>query len=77
MSKEAMRSFAREMKDAAGTFIAGQSRYTLADPHPALSRHMGAARTNQHALMAMIRHMCYHIGCCDAFLRDRTGRGVY
>ncbi|MDR2870504.1 MAG: DinB family protein [Deferribacteraceae bacterium] len=28
-------------------------------------------------LVAIIRHMCYHIGCCDSMLRSKGGEGVY
>lgn len=77
MSKARMRALAAKMRELARAFIAGQRKETLGLPHPALTRLLGKPKTNQHALMALIRHACYHIGCLDAFLRDHTGKGVY
>lgn len=77
ISKAEMRVFAVKMREVADSFITRQNRDTLTDPHPVMTKRFGKPQTVQHALLALIRHACYHIGCLDAFLRDHTGKGVY
>ena len=76
MSKEEMQSLAASMKKLAHTFIDAQSVSTLTDKNVRMSNAMGKELTNQHALIGLIRHACYHLGCCDAALRDNGIAGV-
>lgn len=77
MSKEDMRSLACDMKELAHAFIASQTTASLTARHSRMSRLLGTDRTNQHALIGLVRHACYHLGCCDALLREHGFSGVY
>jgi hypothetical protein len=48
----------------------------LMRPHPVLTRFVGKDRTNVAALIAMVRHYNYHLGCCDSVLRSHGLPGV-
>ncbi|MCL1915096.1 MAG: DinB family protein [Desulfovibrionaceae bacterium] len=50
---------------------------SLAMEHPALSKRLGKPHTRLHAALGTIRHLNYHIGACDAILRERGLPGVY
>ena len=77
MTKTEMRELAAAMKTLAHTFIDGQSTATLTSKHARISKALGKELTNQHALMGLVRHACYHLGCCDAALRQHGVPGVY
>lgn len=77
MTKKEMRGMADNMKQLAHAFIDKQTTATLTDKHARISKALGKELTNQHALIGLIRHACYHLGCCDAALRDHGLTGVY
>lgn len=49
----------------------------LTQRHDRLSAALGKERTMQHALIGLVRHASYHLGCCDAALREHGLAGVY
>lgn len=77
MTKAEMYSLAADVKLLADAFIAGQTAATLTARHSGLSKALGRELTNQHALLGLVRHACYHLGSCDAVLRDHGIAGVY
>ena len=77
MTQEEMRDLAATMKTLAHAYIEGQTVATLTERNARMSKTLGKELTNQHALIGLIRHVCYHLGCCDAALRDHGVAGVY
>ncbi len=77
MTKAEAVKMAADMKNLVHNFIAAQSAATLTQKHPVSSKILGRELTNQHALIGLIRHVCYHLGCCDAILREHGLQGVY
>ena len=77
LSKAEMRAYAGKMKALALAFLGSLDASRLGEPHEQLSAALGKPRTVQHALLGMVRHACYHLGCVDAVLRDRGLPGVY
>ena len=77
ISKEEMLELAAEMKILAHTFINSLSVNSLTLPHQNMSTVLGKKLSIQNALIASIRHASYHLGCCDAILREHGIKGVY
>ena len=77
MTRDEMRALAADMKTLAHAFMDGQSAATLTARHEPLCRFFGREITQQFALLGLVRHACYHLGCCDAILRERGLPGVY
>jgi len=77
MTKEQLKDFAATMKNLALSFIASMNADKLHLEHAGMSKRLKTSKTNQHALIALIRHANYHLGCCDAELRRHGIPGVY
>ena len=77
LSKEQLKDFAAKMKILADSFFDSMSVDKLTLEHATMSKRMKAPKTNQNALMGLIRHANYHLGCCDAILRQHGIAGVY
>jgi len=77
MSKRAMQDFAAKMHRVAERFFASMSADMLTAKHDAMSKLLNRDMTNQNALIALVRHTCYHLGCCDTILREHGIPGVY
>lgn len=77
MTKGEVRQIADTMEAMAYAFMGRLTRADLLLPHAALCRFTGKERTNLHALIGLIRHYNYHLGCCDAALRANGISGVY
>ena len=77
MSKMDMRAYAEEMKTLARAFFGSLDASRLGESHEQMSAALGKPRTMQHALLGMVRHACYHLGCVDGVLRERGLPGVY
>ncbi len=77
VSKATMLEHARLAKAVADKFVTGLSAANLTDTQPRLSKTFGREQTMQNAVMALIRHCNYHLGCCDAVLRENGVKGVY
>ena len=76
VTREEMRAFAADMKELAHAFFASQNESTLALTNSPMSEGLGRECTNLNALVGMVRHYCYHIGCLDSLLRSRGIPGV-
>ena len=77
VSKVEMLELAGRMKGLADAYIASTTAQTLTSPEAGISKRMGRELTRQYAIIALIRHCCYHLGCCDATLREHGIQGVY
>lgn len=77
MTREQMQALAPKARQKAHAFFDGQSVATLTEKNEGLSKGLGREMTNQNAAIALIRHNCYHLGACDAVLRDNGLPGVY
>ena len=77
ISREAMRKLAATMKSAAHAYMDGLSVEALTENHRTYSRLMGRDKNHLQALMAMIRHCNYHLGCIDALFNERGISIVY
>ena len=77
MTRDEMRSLATAVKKLANDFFATQSTETMPLKNDTMSKAMGKDCTNIQALIALIRHYNYHLGCCDAALRSHGLPGVY
>ncbi|SHN62694.1 hypothetical protein [Desulfovibrio litoralis] len=77
INKEDMLIFAQKMKKQALNFIEDMSLEKLTKKHNRTSTALKKECTNQYALIGLIRHICYHLGCCDALLRENGIKGVY
>ena len=77
LDKQQLKEFAAKMKILADAFIDSMSADKLPLEHTVMSKRLKAPKTNQNALIGLIRHACYHLGCCDAILRQHGIPGVY
>ncbi|MDR2503428.1 MAG: DinB family protein [Deltaproteobacteria bacterium] len=55
----------------------GMRTADLEREHPSMTRRLGRPQSKQNAALALIRHCAYHVGCCDAVLREHGLKGVY
>ncbi len=76
-TKEEILELATEMRAKGSSFINNQNIDSLARRHDGLSSLLGKDVLNQNAVIALIRHLCYHLGCCDTALREHGFPGVY
>ncbi len=77
MTKAEVLTLASRMRECAYAFMEGMTVADLTRPHPGMMSHFKRLMTDQNALLAMIRHTCYHLGAIDAILRQRGLPGSY
>ena len=76
MTRDEVRALAAAMKTLGHEYLATQSRETLMDKNEGMSKTLGREVTNLDALMGMVRHYSYHVGCVDSLLRAKGIPGV-
>ncbi len=69
--------FARKIKKAADDWIASLNDADLPQKHEGASSRMGRDFTNAGIMVLLTGHLLYHLGCCDAALRQRGLKGVF
>lgn len=77
ISKREALAYAATVKALALEFMNGLDAGKLTQRHDRLSTALGKERAIQHALIGLVRHAGYHLGCCDAVLREHGLAGVY
>ena len=77
MSKAEMLAFADKMEAVAYAFMNSLSDADLAGRNERMSKTFKRDCINQSVLIALVRHCCYHLGCCDSVLREHGLPGVY
>lgn len=77
MSKDEMLALADKMEAVAHRFINSLSDADLEKKQERMSKRLGRDMSNLNAIVALIRHCSYHLGCCDSVLREHGLPGVY
>ncbi|MDR2891547.1 MAG: DinB family protein [Deltaproteobacteria bacterium] len=77
VSKQEMLDLFKAMRALAYEYMEASNTANLAEVDPVLSKRFGREVTRLFALMGLIRHCCYHLGCCDSIFRNNGMKGVY
>jgi len=75
-SKEELKAYAAKVKAQADAWIATLDDGSLLETHEGLSARWGTPMNNTMAFSIMLGHPYYHVGSCDAILRDNGEKGV-
>ena len=76
-TKEDIKAYAAKMKAKADAWVATLDDVALTLPNEGFSARKGMPMTNALVLSIMAGHSFYHVGNCDAVLRDNGEKGVY
>ena len=77
LSREAAKKLAGEAKARADAYVAGLADADLAAREPRLSAVFGSDVTHGAIVGMLVSHTLYHVGSCDAALRDHGLKGVF
>ncbi|MDR2884497.1 MAG: DinB family protein [Deferribacteraceae bacterium] len=77
LSKEGLIAIILDIRETARAYMKGMTDERFTEVNHKLSKLYGKETTQLGALIAILRHMCYHIGCCDTILRMHGIKGVY
>jgi hypothetical protein len=77
MSQDELKGLAIEIHELALTYMKGVYPDQFMEINQRLTKRLNREVTELSNLIAMIRHLCYHIGCCDTILRTHGVKGVY
>jgi hypothetical protein len=75
-TKEELKAYAGKMKAKVDAWIATLDDASLSQTHEGFSARRGATMSNAMVLAILSGHSSYHIGSCDAILRDNGEKGV-
>ena len=75
-SKEELKAYAAKMKAQVDAWIATLDDASLSQTHEGFSSRWASPMNNAAAFGIMLGHPFYHIGSCDAILRDNGEKGV-
>ena len=75
-SKAEVLSLAKNMRAAAHTFFDGMTDATLLERNEGRSQRAGYEVSHLSAMISLIGHGFYHVGACDALLREHGGKGA-
>jgi hypothetical protein len=76
MTKPEALALIATMKAVGDTCMASLSVEDLAKPNLRMTRVYGRPRNTIHGLLALVKHVAYHLGCCDSILRQNGLKGV-
>ena len=77
LGKAELREIAEKAKGIVDAFLASQAYATLSEKHAGLSARLGNEMSNLGMLAFISSHNLYHLGSCDAALRDEGLEGVF
>ncbi|MDD4700767.1 MAG: DinB family protein [Desulfovibrio sp.] len=77
MGKDAMRTYAESVRVSVDAWLAGISDSDLANVNTLLSKKMGRDIALGATIAMLASHTCYHVGSCDAVLRENGLPGVF
>ena len=77
VGKDAMREYAEAVRIRVDAWLEGLSDADLVRVHDVLSKKIGRDVTYGAAVAMLASHSCYHIGSCDAALRNHGLPGVF
>lgn len=72
-----IKAYAEKMYQRVDAYIAGLDDAALAQSHAGLAARLGMPATHANALCLITAHTLYHLGICDAALRERGLAGVF
>ena len=75
-SKADVKAYGAKMKEKADKWIASLDDAALSLPHEGFSARRGVPMNNAMVLAILSGHSSYHVGHCDAILRDNGEKGV-
>jgi hypothetical protein len=74
--KEELKAYAAKMKAKIDTWIDSLDDASLSQDHEGFSSRRGAPMSNAMTLAILSGHSNYHVGSCDAILRNHGEKGV-
>ena len=77
VSKAQLKAYAEKMYQRVDAYIASLDDAALAQSHAGLAARLGMPSTHANALCLIAAHTLYHLGGCDAALRERGLAGVF
>jgi hypothetical protein len=77
IGKEEVKAYGENVKTAVDAWVAGLDDARLAMTHQRLSKRIQRDTSYAAAVAMLASHTMYHIGSCDAALRDRGLPGVF
>jgi hypothetical protein len=77
LSRAEMKTLMLNIRPLATDYINSLTPVMLMEMNQPLTARLKRDVTHLSNLIAMVRHMCYHIGCCDTVLRSHGIAGVY
>ncbi|MDR2573867.1 MAG: DinB family protein [Desulfovibrio sp.] len=75
--KKVMRDYAAAVKSRVDAWLAGMSDERLVGNNAALSKKIGRDLSYMATVIMLASHTNYHLGACDAALRDHGLKGVF
>ncbi len=76
-TREELKKTATEVKGAADRYFAGLTDASLKEKNEGLSSRMPQPATHASTAAMLTAHTLYHLGSCDAALREHGLRGVF
>ena len=76
-TKAAMKEYVAKVQARVREYAAGLSDATLAEKNTGLSARFGKDLTHSFTLSIIPGHIFYHLGSCDAALRENGHKGVF
>lgn len=75
--KDQLKAYAAKAEERINSYIAGLDDTKLAQSNAGLTARMGMPATHAGTLSLIAAHTLYHLGSCDAALRERGIPGVF
>lgn len=77
VSRDAMKQFAAQVKSAADGYMSALTDADMACVADGATKRMGRETLHATVMALMIGHILYHLGSCDAALREHGLTGVF
>ena len=77
MGKAELKALAEDVRQSVYTFLEGMTAEKLMAVNEKTTRLLKKETLYMNTLIALVRHLSYHIGCCDTILRYHGMKGVY
>ena len=77
LSKDELRELALDVREKVYDYLNSLKPEQLLTLHPFFTKALKKDTNYLAMLIALVRHLCYHIGCLDSVLRNNGLKGVY
>ena len=77
MSKAELKEYVTAVSQAVAAYCDALTKERLHARHETLSSYFGREITVRDSLLKLLWHTAYHLGCCDALLREEGVPGVF